>query len=349
MVIHARFAVGFLTSLLFLSSAYSQQGGVQSVQPEDKRIYLDVVVTQNGGAPVAGLGQQDFTVLDNKVKQPITSFRALGGSQSAEPINVILVIDAVNTSYSVVAYERGQIDKFLKANGGKLSRPTALAVFTDQGIKMQKEFSTDGNALSASLADFVVALRTVNRSAGFYGAVERLQLSVNGLRSLAASENSRPGRTLIFWVSPGWPFLSGPGVQLDPKQEQQLFNNIVDISAQLRQSRVTLYSIDPRGTQENTSFTFYYENFVKGVRKPSQAQAGNLGLQVLATQSGGLALHSSNDISSLLEKCMADTDAYYELSFDPLQGEHDEYHQIEVQLSKRGLTARTRQGYYSQP
>lgn len=349
MAINARFALPFLAPLLLLSSAHSQQGGVQSAEPSEKRIYLDVVVTQNGGAPVAGLEQQDFTILDNKVKQPITSFRAFGGSQSTEPIDVILVIDAVNTSYSVVAYERGQIDKFLKANGGKMAHPTSLAVFTDQGIKMQKEFSTDGNALSASLGDYVVALRTINRSTGFYGAVERLQLSINGLRSLAASEGSQPGRKIILWVSPGWPFLSGPGVQLEPKQEQQLFNSIVDLSTQLRQARVTLYSIDPRGTQESTSFTFYYENFLKGVRKPNQAQAGNLGLQVLATQSGGLALHSSNDVAQQLETCMADTDAYYELSFDPAQGEHDEYHQIEVQLSKRGLIARTRQGYYSQP
>ena len=40
--------------------------------------------------------------------------------------------------------------------------------------------------------------------------------------------------------------------------------------------------------------------------------------------------------------------AYYELSFDPPRAEHpDEYHHIEVQVAKPGLTARTREGYYS--
>jgi hypothetical protein len=38
------------------------------------------------------------------------------------------------------------------------------------------------------------------------------------------------------------------------------------------------------------------------------------------------------------------------LSFDPPHADHaDEYHHIEVQVAKPGLTARTRQGYYQQP
>jgi hypothetical protein len=39
------------------------------------------------------------------------------------------------------------------------------------------------------------------------------------------------------------------------------------------------------------------------VSEPSQVNPGNLALQVLATQSGGLALNMSNDVASLLQKC----------------------------------------------
>jgi VWFA-related protein len=83
------------------------------------RIDLDVVVTPKSGPAVAGLQQQDFTIFDNKVLQRITSFQARSGSQ--DPVHVILVIDAVNTAYQTIAYERGQIDKFLRANGGRLA------------------------------------------------------------------------------------------------------------------------------------------------------------------------------------------------------------------------------------
>jgi hypothetical protein len=68
---------------------------------------------------------------------------------------------------------------------------------------------------------------------------------------------------------------------------------------------------------------------------------------VLAVQSGGLALNSSNDIAAMLQKAVDDTKTYYELSFDPVQGEPDEYHQIDVKLAKPGLTARTRSSYYT--
>ncbi len=89
---------------------------------------------------------------------------------------------------------------------------------------------------------------------------------------------------------------------------------------QLRQARITLYSVDPLGSNEGVGRTSYYQDFLKGVSKPNQVNVGDLSLQVLAVQSGGLALASNNDVASLLQKCLADTEAYYELSFVPAPG-----------------------------
>ena len=62
---------------------------------------------------------------------------------------------------------------------------------------------------------------------------------------------------------------------------------------------------------------------------------GDLSLQVLAAQSGGLVLNGSNDLTALLEQSVADGQAYYELSFDPPRADHpDEYHHIEVQVEQ---------------
>lgn len=311
-------------------------------------IFLDVAVTPKNGAPVAGLAEQDFTVLDNKVPQKITSFQAMGGS--APPVEVILVIDAINTTYSTVAYERGEINKFLLANGGKLAYPTALAVVTDTNSQMQNSFSTDGNQLSAGFDHYAVGIRQITRAAGFYGAGDRLGLSLTALQQLAVHESTVPGRKLVLWISPGWPLLSGPGVLIDKKQEDTIFGNIISLSTDLRQARITLYSVDPLGTADaGGSYTFYYQNFLKGVRKSTQAQFGNLALQVLAIQTGGLVLNASNDVAGLIKRAVDDAGAYYELSFDPVPGEPNEYHQIEVKVAKPGLVARTRTGYYSQP
>jgi hypothetical protein len=55
-------------------------------------------------------------------------------------------------------------------------------------------------------------------------------------------------------------------------------------------------------------------------------------------------------VSSLLKKAMADSDAYYELSFQPPPSEkRDEYHALEIKVTQPGMTARTRTGYYAQP
>ena len=348
MLIDARF--GFLLLLALISSAaLSAPQHTPPSQPGAGPIYLDVVVTRKSGPPVSGLQQQDFTLIDNKPPQTITSFRALSGSDAH--VEVLLVVDAVNVDFEKVAFVRQEIDKFLRADGGHLPQPTALAFFTDQGTQVQEGLSTDGNALSAALDKYTVGLRTIRRSSA-YGASDRFNLSIQALRELASREAQRPGRKIILWVSPGWPLLSGPSTEasLDSKQQQQLFANVVALSTQLLQARITLYSIDPLGATENELRASYYEEFVKGVKEPSQVLPGNLALQVIATQSGGLALNYNNDVSALLRQCLADTQAYYELSFDPPPADQqDEYHHLEVKVAKPGLTARTRQGYYAQP
>jgi VWFA-related protein len=346
MFIRTPFALALLAPML-CTAASSAQRATPSTPAAASNISLDVVVTGKSGPPVADLQQQDFTIFDNKTPRPITSFHAFGGSRA--PIHVLIVLDAVNVPYQSIAYSRGEIDKFLHANGGRLAYPTQLAFFTDKGMQIQQSFSTDGNELSSSLDQYAVGLRDIRRSSQ-YEANDRFNLSIGALQSLSESQAKLPGRKLIFWVSPGWPLLSGPRIYLDPKQENQLFSMIVGLSTQMREAAVTLYNINPFGASEGVGRQFYYESFLKGVSKPGQAMIGDLSLQVLAAQSGGLVLNGSNDLTGLLEQSAADGQAYYELSFDPPRADHpEEYHHIEVQVNRPGLTARTRQGYYLQP
>ncbi|MGB8543649.1 MAG: VWA domain-containing protein [Candidatus Acidiferrales bacterium] len=348
------FAALFCAALLCPAPMLAQQANLKppTAQPGSATvngtIKLDVVVTEKSGPPVGGLQQQDFTVLDNKAPQTITSFKPVTGREG--PIEVVIVIDAVNTAYTTVAVERTGIDKFLQSEGGHLAYPVALVLFTDKGTQMLGDFSSDGATLSAALAQAEPGLRTSTRSSGFYGAVDRMQLSVRTLGQLVAKEAPRPGRKIILWVSPGWPLLSGPRTQLSAKDQQSIFANIVALSNEMLQARVTLYSINPLGTNESIGRANYYKDFLKGVSKPSQAAIGNLGLPILAIQSGGLALTFNNDISTMLQQCVADAAPYYEISFNPATADQrDEFHLVDVQTARPGLTARTRQIYYAQP
>ena len=343
---NSRVGCFLLVTLLCTAAASAQQAGPQA-QAAGGKIYLDVVAGPKSGPPVAGLQQQDFTVLDNGSPQAITSFQAVTGRQA--PVQVVLVLDAINTDARSIGYVREQINQFLHAEGGRLTYPVAIAVATDTGVKVAENFSTDGNALSAAMDHDQIGLRDIGRSAGFYGATERLQYSLDALNQLAVREPHQ-GRKILIWISPGWPLLSGPEVELDSKQQGQIFAQIVSLSTQLRQARVTLYNVNPIGAGESVFRGTYYEEFLKGVSKPSQVNLGNLGLQVLAIQSGGLALEFNNDVPALLQQCISDVAPYYEISFAaPAAERSDEYHHLEIEIAKSGLIARTRQGYYAQP
>jgi VWFA-related protein len=346
------------------------------------KTYLYVVVTPKSGPPVAGLQQQDFTLLDNKAPQTIASFQALAGSSA--PAEVIVVVDAVNMPYEKIPYERDQIDKFLHANGGRLAYPTAVAFFTDTDTRIEDAFSTDGNVVSNFLDEYDLPLKTIPRTTGFYGALERLQLSTRVMSLLAAREASRPGRKIVLWVSPGWPYLATTDAKIDLKQRSEIFANIVRLSTQLREAQITLYAIDPlpegfvvaplpagnpyrrdfppspgrawtsAPVTQNGDVTFanlLYKDFLKGVTDAHQASTGDLALEVLAVQSGGLALTLSKKyVDDLMREAIADTENNYEISFDPpVAGHPDEYHQIQIKVARPGLTARTRQGFYAQP
>jgi len=312
------------------------------------QVRLDVTVVGKDGLPVTGLTAQEFTLKDNKSGAPITSFKAVGAGQA--PVEVILLIDAVNIPFSTVSYVRIQVEKYLRADEGRLAQPTAIGVLTDNGVEIQKGFTRDGNGLAEDLEKKEIGLRTLGRGTGFWGADERMRISLKAIHDLGAYGGTLPGRRVVVWISPGWPLLSGPEVDLSGKQEQVIFNDIVSMSTDLRQARVTIYNINPLGASENMLRSQYYTEFLKGVSKPSQVQLGDLGLQVLAVQSGGLVLVGSTDVTGLLKRCVAETAAWYEIGFAmAAEDKPYEYHHVVVEVDKPGVAVRTRDGYYERP
>lgn len=320
-------------------------------ETSDHRIALDVVVTDKAGNAQSGLQQQDFTILDDKQPENIESFHAIDEGAAAEPIRLILLVDAVNTGVQTMGYERLQLEKFLRQDGGHLALPTSLVFVTDTSTEIQPATTRDGNALADLLKSKETGVRIIGRSQGIYGAMERFNLSLGALEKLTNYEAQQPGRKLLIWFSPGWPMLSGPQIDLTKKNQDWLFNTIVGLSHAMRESRLTLYHIDPLGTSDAGSFrTFYYETFLKGVTFPAKVIPGNLALQVLATQTGGKVLNSKNDLTKLIASCLMDAKAYYTISFIYPPADHpNEYHSLEVKVDKPGLIARTRTGYYAQP
>jgi VWFA-related protein len=340
------FALRFTAVFLFTPLlALSQTPATTPAKSSD--LILDVTVTNKSGEAVPNLKSSEFTVLTDKTPAPILAFHPVDTSR--EPLSVVIVLDAVNTGFQEVSYERIQISKFLSASDGRLAHPTTLAVLTDKGIDLHDAFTQNGSSLSASLEQDVIGLRAINRSTGFYGADDRLGISLTGLSALATDLAKVPGRKLVLFVSPGWPILSGPEVLLSNKQQHDIFAQDIRLTNLLRTARIALYDIDPYGAAENLDRVFYYQSFLNGLRKPSDAALGNLSLQVLAAQSGGLVLNSTG-IAQLLQRCIAENSTYYRIAIATPPATHpDDYQSIQIKLSDPGLTAETSAGIYLQP
>jgi len=318
----------------------------------DRRILLDIVVTDKSGHAVPGLQQQDFTILDNKNPANILAFRPHvppPASQVDASTEIILVIDEVNEAYDKVIYARQGVKNFLRQNNGELTHPVALAFLTESGLNVQTQPSVDGNAIADAIDKQTQAWRMHGEGTGFYGAEDRLKMSKDALDPLIGQEKSQPGRKMVIWISAGWPLFNGTVENLSPKQQQQVLDSVVGLSTALREARITFYSVDPLGADVGERTT-YYQNFIKPLYSPAQAEMADLGLQVLVAQTGGRAIFGNDTILNSINHCVADLNAFYTVFLEAAAADHpDQFHELTIKLAPQGLKARTRNGYYAQP
>lgn len=333
-------------------------------------INLDVVVTDNSGKQISGLGPDDFSLLDNGHPNKILSFHAFDGASAKPdpPVVIILFIDTVKLPFDLAAFEREEIERFLRRNGGHLAQPVSIFGLSDIGFWTLAQPSSDGNALAAEIASdrlvFIRRRQLVGNGTGEFvdsGREDPAGLkALKALGDIATAERRKPGRKLLVWVGPGWGIGSGADFESLPSYDsvqqrerararQVTFNTIYWFSTLLRESRISLYSFSVGQTNPDPR-SLLYLNFLEGVESVQQASLKNLDQRVLAVQSGGHVLGPGNDLVSQIDTCIQDASAFYTLSFDPSHADHPaEYHSLRVQVGHPGLTARTNTGYYDQP
>ena len=94
------------------------------------------------------------------------------------PVEVIIVLDAVNLPYQAATRLRLEVDKFLSENGGHLAQPVSIYIFASEGLRVQPAPSKDGNALAAMLDQSTGTVRARDLSGGVYSLQEQFQYVV---------------------------------------------------------------------------------------------------------------------------------------------------------------------------
>ncbi|MGA7522197.1 MAG: VWA domain-containing protein [Acidobacteriaceae bacterium] len=344
--------------LIAAASAAAQAGPGRAGTPEETGpsaagandaaeglMHLDVVVTDAAGRAVTGLGAGDFTVLDNGRPEAIRSFAA---SRREDAVRVILVLDTLQIPDALARAERLAAIAFLRENGGHLAQPTTVFSLTAAGLWMVADLSRDGK----KLADDVEHDRETGLVRGFPEALARaaviqLPASLEALQALgqiATAERRVPGRKVLLWLGPG-AGMGSDAYAAGASPKSDTFYTICWFSILLRDARLTLDSFSAGQTNPSQQYRAYLHGTTRDHADPMY-----LSREVLAEESGGQVIDRSFDLVEALNQCVREAGTYYALSFDPAPAAYEEeYHTIQVKVSRPGLTARTTTGYYGEP
>ena len=334
-----------LTALFFAATGSAL---AQAPAPAAPPITIGVSVIDNTRQPVPDLKQGDFSVTVDGKPAALSGFRSITAAQTPSYQEVIFVLDGVNLDYHGMAEARLQLSKYLRENA-QLPMLSSILFVGDTEEQFAGQPTRDGKLLAQELDASASHLRVITRAAGIAGAGERVDTSLRSLESLIRNERTQPGRKLVVWLSGGWPFLAGPGIEFSNKQQQQQFATAIALTNGLREAGITLDSIDPRGALAAMGFqALYYQSYLKGVSRARDMQLANIGVQVLAVQSGGLVLNASNDIAAEIAQCLRERSSYYVLEIPAAApSEQPVYHRVEVRVAQPGLTVHTNTGYYT--
>lgn len=332
-------------------SATPKSEGISTSQPQT--IHLDVLVKDKAGMSVAGLPQQAFTVLDNGQPQQLVRFTPVATHNDPSAVSVLIIMDMINPGYDSVTWGREQLSEYLVQEGGALRHRTSIAAMTQDGLKMMAGSTTDGKQLLAEFQKFPTDLRPVTQRAGWEGLEQLLQQSLQQFTQILAVEQTRPGRKLLLFITPGWPMLGLWGSEQDLRSVQQDFNILAAMTNAIRDARTTIYRLDPYeigGVHAGPQDPFYYKAFLDPVTNPKKATFPYLGLGVFAVHSGGRVLVTGHDIAGEINSVLRDAGAYYELTYAaPPAGGPNQYHAISVRVNQPDAAVQTISGYYADP
>ncbi len=252
-----------------------------------------------------------------------------------------------------MTWGREQLGEYLKQEGGALRHRTSIAAMTQDGLRMMAGSTTDGNALQTEFQKIATDLRPVTQQSGWQALEQLLQQSLQQFTQILAVEQTRPGRKLVLIISPGWPMLGWWGSQQDLHSVQQDFNVIVAMTNAIRDTRTSIYRLDPYemgGVHAGPQDPFYYKDFLDPVTDPKKATFPYLGLGVFAVHSGGRVLVTGHDVAGEINAVLRDAGHFYELTYAaPPAGAPNEYHAISVRVNQPDATAQTISGYYADP
>ena len=336
----------------------SNQGSRPVFRSTTRLVVVDVVVTDDKGAPVTGLKPEDFSVTENGEEQKVADFSFHQPSsltqvarQSASSIvsnspaysgnsalNVIL-LDGINTDFSSHAYAQELLVKYLDSN--PTIQPTAVYAL-ESNLRLLHDFSTNAGELRDSVAHYkgagVTHIATVEAAASpfsqrgtFRNVPQGRTAAFRGMIFLAQALAGYRGRKNLIWISEGFPLSLYPDVSTgDEMLVVEDYSPLVEkIADDLMAAQVALYPISAAGVSKDDQFS----------AKTAMAS--------MAQRTGGKTFFNRNDLDTGIRSSLDDGSTYYTLEYYPTNKSWDnKFRHIKVKLDRPGVKLQYRDGYY---
>jgi VWFA-related protein len=348
-------------------------------------VQVDAVVTDAGGKPVVDLKQEDFQVLQDGKPQAITNFSFVDARQAPAATGqaarrddpppppatsyrkrtfrpsgriLALVVDDLGLSFESIAHVRSSLRSFVET---RMQPDDLVAVIrTGAGMGSLQQFTSDKQLLLQAIdrvkfnslgrvgigtfaplgsgdAGAGASVSQERQSALAAGSTGAIRYVLEGLREL-------PGRKSVILFSEDMRIPSGASLK-----------RLTDAA---NRASVVIHGIDPRGLQytgvtaaDNTMFVSS-EQVAKISQERSQyLRDSDQGLYTLASETGGLFFHDSNDVQAALRKAVDDGSGYYLIGYRPDSATFDgkkaqeQFHRVQVRVKRSGLTVRSRGGF----
>jgi VWFA-related protein len=313
-------------------------------------VRVDVSVTDRDGHAIQTLEPSDFTVREDGVAQTVETaqFIRLDGGvpedlkesieiRSPEHARVQAARDDVRLF--VLFLDDYHIDKApqimiplrrtLRAFVEKLGPYDLVAIVDPLTPLTHIEFTRDRNAMLERVSKFEGRRGELFPVRSAAEEMQQTQRNVWELRAGVTLDavnavathlaGLREGRKSILFVS------QGPPVSLRsinwPRME--------DVVKSANRGNVTIHTLDPRPLG-------------------SSEFGGNMVLRRFSDETGGRAIHNTNDHAEHLDEVIEDASAYYLVGYAPSREMADgKFHKIDVEVKRRGARVVARRGYYA--
>ena len=231
---------GMLSMVCFLGITFSGLTRAQDtgaiIRTETKLVLVDAVVTDKKGEYVHNLTAKNFKIFEDNKEQQLKSFSFEADPASpsnAPPRYIVLFFDNSTMNLSDQGLARKAAVNFIQANAG----PNRLMAIVNFGGSLQvaQNFTSDAERLKAVASGLQISL--VNSTGVLNGSYFNYGVRdvVLGLRSLAKSLASVPGRKTLIFLSAGFP-VNG-----------ELLPEVTATIDVCNRSNVAIYPIDVRG------------------------------------------------------------------------------------------------------